>query len=134
MSKMKAQSHLITFFLFFFIFFFCGLVCKVGAASVADKCTNDFNKVSSCLNYATGDANTPTKDCCTAVKDIRDNNPVCLCYFIQQTHNGSQEIKSLGIKESRLLQLPTACSLKNASISNCPSKFSLSLSRSLSRS
>lgn len=123
-SKMKAQSHLtITLFLLF-----CGLVCKVGAASVADKCSNDFTKVAPCLDYAKGTANTPTKDCCSGVKSIRDDDPVCLCYFIQQTHNGSEQIKSLGIQEARLLQLPTACSLKNASVTNCPSKRSLPLS------
>lgn len=121
---MKAQSHLtITLFLLF-----CGLVCKVGAASVADKCSNDFTKVAPCLDYAKGTANTPTKDCCSGVKSIRDDDPVCLCYFIQQTHNGSEQIKSLGIQEARLLQLPTACSLKNASVTNCPSKRSLPLS------
>lgn len=127
MSKMKA-AHSITFFLFFFFFFFCGLVYKVGAATLEDKCSSELTKVVPCLDYAKGTAKTPTKDCCTSVKDIKDNNPVCLCYFIQQTHNGSQQIKDLGIQESRLLQLPTACSLKNASVSYCPSKFSHSRS------
>lgn len=124
---MKApSSHLIAlfFFTFFFFLIFCGFTAEAGAAlsGVADKCNKDFTKVASCLNYARGIASAPTKDCCTSVKEIRDDDPVCLCYFIQQTHNGSEQIKSFGIKEERLLQLPSACSLKNASVTNCPGK------------
>jgi hypothetical protein len=123
MSKMKAQSsHLIA--LFFFFLLFCGLARKAGAAaaSVAEKCSKDFTKVASCLNYATGAESAPTKDCCNSVTEIRNDDPVCLCYVIQQTHNGSGQAKQLGIKEDRLLQLPSACNLKNASITNCPGK------------
>ncbi|KAG2706604.1 hypothetical protein I3843_05G099000 [Carya illinoinensis] len=123
---MKAQSHLVTLFSFLFFFLFCGLVCKVGAADLVSKCTQDFTKVTPCLNYVTGKAGTPTKDCCSSVKEIRDSTPECLCYFIQLTHNGSEQVKSLGIQETKLLQLPTACNLKNASISNCPKLLGLS--------
>lgn len=125
---MKAQSHIVTLFAFLFFLLFCGLVCTVRAADLANKCSADFEKVAQCLSYVTGKAATPTKDCCTSVTEIRDSNPVCLCFFIQQTHNGSEQIRSLGVQETKLLQLPTACNLKNASISNCPSEFSLSLS------
>ncbi|KAE8039327.1 hypothetical protein FH972_011751 [Carpinus fangiana] len=127
MSKMKAQSsHLIA--LFFFFLLFCGLARKAGAAaaSVADKCNKDFNKVVSCLDYAKGSASTPTKDCCNSVKEIKDDDPVCLCYVIQLSQNGSDQIKNLGIKQERLLQLPTACDLKNASVTNCPGLLGLS--------
>ncbi|KAA8533317.1 hypothetical protein F0562_033150 [Nyssa sinensis] len=94
----------------------------VGAApaTLGQQCSDDFQKVTQCLSYATGKAATPAKDCCTAVKDIKDSEPVCLCYIMQQTHNGSEQIKELGIQEDRLLQLPTACKLTNASISDCP--------------
>lgn len=95
---------------------------SVGAAAstIGDQCSKDFQKVTTCLAFATGKATTPTKECCTAVSSIRDTDPVCLCYVIQQTHNGSAQIKSLGIQEAKLLQLPTACSLKNSSTSYCP--------------
>lgn len=123
------KARLTTLFLFFLVLFCCGLVCKVRAADLASKCSEDFDKVVKCLNFVTAKEATPTKDCCTSISEIRDKNPECLCFFILQTRNGSEQIKNLGIQEARLLQLPTACSLKNASISNCPSKyFSLSLS------
>ncbi|KAF2286487.1 hypothetical protein GH714_017303 [Hevea brasiliensis] len=79
-----------------------------------------------CLTYATGKANTPTKDCCSEVKDLKDSDPKCLCYIIQQTRNGSEQIKSLGIQQDRLLQLPSACQLQNASVSFCPKLLGLS--------
>ncbi|XP_018836768.1 non-specific lipid transfer protein GPI-anchored 1 [Juglans regia] len=123
---MKAQSHIVTLFSFLFFLLFCGLVCKVGGADFAKECSQDFEKVVQCLNYVTGKAKTPTEECCSSVKEIRDSNPVCLCYFIQQTHNGSEQIKNLGVQETKLLQLPTACNLKNASISNCPKLLGLS--------
>ncbi|XP_059656661.1 non-specific lipid transfer protein GPI-anchored 1-like [Cornus florida] len=100
------------------VLFVCG---SVGEASTnTDQCTKEFDKVTACLNYATAKAATPTKDCCDGVTELKTSKPVCLCYFIQQTHNGSQEIKSLGIQEARLLQLPSACKLANASVSDCP--------------
>ncbi|KAI4368499.1 hypothetical protein MLD38_017050 [Melastoma candidum] len=84
-------------------------------------CGDNINKVTSCLGYATGKADVPGKPCCDAVGEMKESDPACLCYIIQQTHNGSQQmVKSAGILESRLLQLPSACSLKNASISDCP--------------
>ena len=115
---------------------FLGLY-SVGAATVGEQCSNDFEKVATCLNYATGKVEAPTKECCASVTEIKDSDPVCLCYIIQQTHDGGEQVKSLGIQEARLLQLPTACKLTNASASNCPSKMhhsplSLSLSLSLS--
>ncbi|KAK7849943.1 non-specific lipid transfer protein GPI-anchored 1 [Quercus suber] len=122
MNKMKGQSH--KMFLLFFVLL-CGLVCEVSGAGLAEKCGQEISKVTQCLNFATGKSETPTKECCTSVKGIRDSDPECLCYMIQQTHNGSETIKSLGIQEARLLQLPTACSLKNSSVSDCPKLLGL---------
>lgn len=100
------------------------------AATVAQKCSNQFQKVAMCLSYATGKAETPTKECCESVKGMRDSEPECLCYVMQQANNGSDEIKKMGIQVAKLLQLPTACSLKNASASDCPSEYTSSLSLS----
>ncbi|KAL6969264.1 hypothetical protein U1Q18_028988 [Sarracenia purpurea var. burkii] len=97
-----------------------GSAAAVGGATIAEKCSTEIEKVAKCLNYASGKAATPTKDCCSSVEEIKASQPECLCYFIQQAHNGSQQIESMGIQESRLLQLPSACKLTNASVSECP--------------
>ena len=101
----------------------------VDGDSLSEECSSTLQKVMGCLSYATGKANTPTKDCCSAVQGVKDSEPKCLCYVMQQAHNGSAQFKSSGVQEAKLLQLPTACQLQNASLSFCPSEcFSLFLS------
>lgn len=101
-----------------------GLLADGDDKSLGDKCGAEFQKVAACLTYATGKAPSPSKECCDAAKDIKEHEPVCLCYIIEQIHKGSSpQLKSMGIQEDKLLQLPSACKLTNASISNCPSKL-----------
>ncbi|XP_050276194.1 non-specific lipid transfer protein GPI-anchored 1 [Quercus robur] len=122
MNKMKGQSLKMSILFFVLL---CGLICEVSGAGVAEKCSQQLSNVAQCLSFASGKAETPTKECCTSVKGMRDSDPECLCFMIQQTHNGSEAIKNLGIQEARLLQLPTACNLKNSSISDCPKLLGL---------
>ncbi|XP_011020739.1 PREDICTED: non-specific lipid transfer protein GPI-anchored 1-like [Populus euphratica] len=98
----------------------------VNGDGVTEECSSDFQKVMGCLSYATGKANTPTKDCCLSVQNIKESDPKCLCFIMQQTSNGSAQIKNLGIQEAKLLQLPTACQLQNASLSFCPKLLGIS--------
>lgn len=99
-----------------------------GSATAADdlatKCSAVIQKVIPCLNFATGKEEMPKKECCDAATAIKESNPECLCYIIQETHKGSPQVKSLGIQEAKLLQLPSVCNVKNASITNCPSNYS----------
>ncbi|KAA8528968.1 hypothetical protein F0562_033544 [Nyssa sinensis] len=122
-KKMTAQSVVTLFFIV------CGSICAVvDAATIQDQCSSDIPKVTACLQYATGKTATPSKECCKAATDIKDRDPVCLCYIIQLTHNGNAQIKTLGIQEARLLQLSSACQLTNASISDCPKLLNLTAS------
>ncbi|CAK7336166.1 unnamed protein product [Dovyalis caffra] len=102
------------------------LTKAVNGDSVNEECSSDFQKVMGCLSFATGKAKEPTKDCCSAVQNIKESDPKCLCFIMQQTHNGSAQVKSLGIQEAKLFQLPTACQLKNASLSFCPKLLGIS--------
>ncbi|RDX64939.1 Non-specific lipid transfer protein GPI-anchored 1, partial [Mucuna pruriens] len=104
----------------------CVSVGESEGADLAAKCNLLAQKVIPCLNFATGQVAVPTKDCCDATSKIKMSNPECLCFVIQQTHKGSPEVKNMGIQEGRLLQLPTACNLKNASTTNCPKLLGLS--------
>lgn len=100
-----------------------------GAEDLSKTCAQVVSKVIPCLDFATGKTPTPKKECCDAAKSIRDTDPECLCYIIQQTHKGSPESKNMGIQEDKLLQLPGVCGVK-ANISDCPSKFFFSNTRS----
>ena len=128
---MRSQSLFISGALLFFASS-ASLFKAVNGEGVTEECSSDFQKLSGCLSYATGKANTPTKDCCLSLQNIKESDPKCLCFIMQQTNNGSAPIKNLGIQEAKLLQLPTACQLQNASLSFCPSEY-LSLSLSLSQ-
>ncbi|GFP95572.1 non-specific lipid transfer protein GPI-anchored 1 [Phtheirospermum japonicum] len=103
------------------------IVIAAGGAdeSLAAKCSAQFQKVTQCLPFATAKAAAPSKDCCDSVTDLKASDPACLCFIIQQIHNGSNAaVKSMGVQETRLLQLPSVCKLANASVSECPSKCS----------
>ncbi|XVF43704.1 hypothetical protein PTKIN_Ptkin02bG0061900 [Pterospermum kingtungense] len=109
----------------------CLLLCcslgRVGAADdLANECSKDLQSVMTCLSFAQGKVATPTKECCSSVSDMKENKPKCLCYILQQTQSGAQNLKGLGVQEAKLLQLPSACQLKNASVSDCPKLLGLS--------
>ncbi|GMJ03697.1 glycosylphosphatidylinositol-anchored lipid protein transfer 1 [Hibiscus trionum] len=102
------------------------------AAAAADEspltteCSKDFQSVMTCLSFAQGKVATPTTECCSSVSGIKENKPKCLCYILQQTQtSGAQNLKSLGVQEAKLFELPSACHLKNASVSDCPKLLGL---------
>nr|GLL40491.1 non-specific lipid transfer protein GPI-anchored 1-like [Ipomoea trifida] len=105
------------------------VVCGGGVAAakddLKDKCGKESTKVMDCLTYAIGTADAPSKQCCDSVSSIKETDPVCLCYVIQQVHKGDSSVTGLGIKEDRLLKLPSACKLANASTTNCPKLLNL---------
>ncbi|XP_047958848.1 non-specific lipid transfer protein GPI-anchored 1-like [Salvia hispanica] len=102
------------------------VVAGGGAETIAEKCAAEFQKVTQCLSFVTAKAKAPSKDCCNSVTELKDTDPACLCYIIEQVHNGSNPaIKSMGVQESLLLQLPSACKLANASITECPKLLNL---------
>ncbi|CAN0896126.1 Non-specific lipid transfer protein GPI-anchored 1 [Linum grandiflorum] len=96
------------------------VTAAAGDQNLSTECAKDFQSVMTCLAYAQGKQTTPSKECCDSVTSINTNEPKCLCYIMQQTHNGSAQFKSMGIQESKLLQLPTSCRLHNATVSFCP--------------
>ncbi|PPS17437.1 hypothetical protein GOBAR_AA03138 [Gossypium barbadense] len=79
-----------------------------------------------CLSFAQGKMEKPSKECCSSVSSIKEEEPKCLCYILQQTQaSGAQNLKSLGVQQDKLLQLPSACQLKNASVTDCPKLLGL---------
>nr|KJB15530.1 hypothetical protein B456_002G183100 [Gossypium raimondii] len=103
------------------------LVVVVGAgdeSGLAKECSKDVQSVMTCLSFAQGKMEKPSKECCSSVSSIKEEEPKCLCYILQQTQaSGAQNLKSLGVQQDKLLQLPSACQLKNASVTDCPSNF-----------
>ncbi|CAH8349805.1 unnamed protein product [Eruca vesicaria subsp. sativa] len=91
-----------------------------------NECNQYFQSVTFCLDFASGKAPNPSKKCCDAIEGIKEKDPKCLCFVIQQAKSGGQAFKELGVQEAKLIQLPTSCQLHNASISNCPKLLGIS--------
>jgi hypothetical protein len=112
--------------------------CAVAAVAVAQtsppssadplqaKCAGDFQKLTDCLDYATGHAGSPSSTCCADAAETEKSRPQCLCYIIQQVHNGRNAVQSLGLKFDRLMALPAACKLANSNVTLCISEWLLS--------
>ncbi|OVA17488.1 Bifunctional inhibitor/plant lipid transfer protein/seed storage helical domain [Macleaya cordata] len=133
MRTTRQQTDLVVLIVFITIcsVFFCSSAAPSSAPSsspsVEDKCKKEFSKVGVCLDYATGKAKVPSQECCTTVDDIKKRDAVCLCYVIQQVHEGEATLKQLGVQEAKLLQLPGACKLTNINIStDCPKLLNIS--------
>ncbi|XP_020113094.1 non-specific lipid transfer protein GPI-anchored 1-like [Ananas comosus] len=92
--------------------------------SIENRCGNEITKLTNCLDFATGKTSEPAGSCCGSVSDIRQRDAVCLCFIVQQTHDGSPGFKSLGLQFPRMLALPGDCKIANSSITECPSKNS----------
>ncbi|KAL7606915.1 non-specific lipid transfer protein GPI-anchored 1 [Lactuca sativa] len=108
----------------------CIVICGSGiggsAQSLADQCASKLPEVMTCVAFASGKESTPQKKCCDSVTEMKESNPACLCFLIQQIHNGTNPaLKSMNIQEARLLQLPSACKIAGASISDCPKLLKL---------
>ncbi|RWR87007.1 non-specific lipid transfer protein GPI-anchored 1-like protein [Cinnamomum micranthum f. kanehirae] len=120
MIRMKPKSLFLSFL------FFSSILGLSSSDTIAQQCSSALTKVMDCLQYSTGKAAEPTGACCTSTKEVRKDDPVCLCFFIQQTFKGVPEIKTFGVKVDRLLLLPSACKLTNTSVADCPKLLNLS--------
>ena len=90
--------------------------------SLGEQCASKLTAVMTCVAFATGKEAAPQQKCCDSVKEMKESNPACLCFVIQQIHNGTNPtLQKMNIQESRLLQLPSACKIANATIADCPS-------------
>ncbi|KAI3515959.1 hypothetical protein L1887_14866 [Cichorium endivia] len=104
----------------------CSTVVRASDKSLGEQCASKLTTVMTCVAFATGKEATPQQKCCDSVKEMKESNPACLCFLIQQIHNGTNPtLQKMNIQESRLLQLPSACKIANASISDCPKLLNL---------
>ncbi|KAM0047434.1 putative bifunctional inhibitor/plant lipid transfer protein/seed storage helical [Helianthus debilis subsp. tardiflorus] len=106
------------------------LLCIVGGGwaqqSLSEQCSQKLPEVMTCVAFASGKEGSPQQKCCDSVKEMKESNPACLCFLIQQIHNGTNPaLQKMNIQEARLLQLPSACKLANASVSDCPKLLKL---------
>ncbi|KAF7095485.1 hypothetical protein CFC21_097643, partial [Triticum aestivum] len=92
---------------------------SVAQDALQTKCQGDLQKLSDCMDYATGHEDTPSAKCCEDTADTQKARPECLCSIIQQVHSGSHGVQQLGLRFDRLLAQPAACKLTYANVSLC---------------
>ncbi|KAK6117183.1 hypothetical protein DH2020_049062 [Rehmannia glutinosa] len=65
------------------------IVAILSAGTMAQSgCTSVLISMASCLNYVTGSAATPSTSCCSALANVVQTQPRCLCTIVNGAVNG----------------------------------------------
>jgi len=105
----------------FIVFWVFVAVCLVGSA-LADlqadqkECSDQLTSMTTCFAYVQGNAKSPSTDCCTNLKNVRQTKPKCLCILVKDSTSPSL---GFSINQTLALELLSACKV-NADISQCP--------------
>ncbi|XP_019456394.1 PREDICTED: non-specific lipid-transfer protein-like isoform X2 [Lupinus angustifolius] len=81
------------------------------------SCTNVLITLSPCLDYITGNASTPSSECCSQLASVVSSQPQCLCEVVNGA--ASSFASSLNINQTQALALPSACRVQTPPISAC---------------
>ncbi|XP_038878589.1 non-specific lipid transfer protein GPI-anchored 6-like [Benincasa hispida] len=107
---------------------FCNFLLLLAsfAASNIDQdrteCSDQLTGLAPCLPYVSGDAKTPTIDCCSGLKQVVQKSKKCLCVLIKDKDDPNLGLK---INGSLALALPNDCHAP-ANITECISLLHLS--------
>lgn len=84
-----------------------------------EKCANQLVGLATCLPYVSGDAKTPTVDCCSGLKLVMKNSKECLCILVKDRNDPSLGLK---INATLALSLPDKCHVPAnvGDVSQCP--------------
>ncbi|KAI3469594.1 hypothetical protein Pfo_026257 [Paulownia fortunei] len=92
------------------------VVAILSAGAMAQSgCTSVLISMASCLNYVTGSATTPSSSCCSALANVVQTQPRCLCAIV----NGGGGSLGVNINQTLALQLPTVCKVETPPASRC---------------
>ncbi|XP_038696675.1 non-specific lipid transfer protein GPI-anchored 13-like [Tripterygium wilfordii] len=87
------------------------------------ECADQLANLASCIPFVGGTASKPTPQCCQDTQKVKTNKPKCLCVLIKESTDPSM---GLPVNTTLALQMPSICKI-DASISNCPSNFTLQI-------
>lgn len=121
LTKMEGFRLCFKWFLLMLLLRSPSSVRFVGGDDKKDKeeCTPQLAGMATCLPYVSGDAKTPTPDCCSGLKEVLKNNKKCLCVIVKDRNDPDL---GLQINVTLALGLPDICHA-TANVSNCPGKF-----------
>ncbi|KAK9669610.1 hypothetical protein RND81_13G143200 [Saponaria officinalis] len=110
MSSSSKKSQLCIVLLILTISLKCDVVkCQ-------SSCTSVLISMSSCLNYITGNSKTPAASCCSALANVVQSQPQCLCSALS---SGAASSLGVAINQTRALELPKSCDVQTPPVSKC---------------
>ncbi|KAK4405733.1 protein YLS3 [Sesamum angolense] len=84
-------------------------------ATAQSGCMSVLISMASCLNYVSGSTPTPSTSCCSALANVVQTQPRCLCAIV----NGGGGSLGVNINQTLALGLPSACKVETPPISRC---------------
>ncbi|KAJ4744775.1 Bifunctional inhibitor/lipid-transfer protein/seed storage 2S albumin superfamily protein [Rhynchospora pubera] len=84
-------------------------------SSAQSGCTTTIISMASCLGYISGNSSTPSSSCCSALSNVVQNNPKCLCAVL----NGGASSLGVTINNTKALEMPAACKVQTPPVSEC---------------
>ncbi|KAF4361750.1 hypothetical protein F8388_020329 [Cannabis sativa] len=101
------------------IFFFSEMgISSVMSDPAKDRedCMDQLTGLATCLSYVSGQAKSPTPDCCSGLKQVLKIKKKCLCVIIRDRNDPNL---GLEINVTLALTLPSVCNAP-ANVSKCP--------------
>lgn len=92
-------------------------IFSAGDTMAQSSCTTELLSMASCLNYVSGTSSTPPASCCSALANVVQSNPRCLCTVLD---GGSQF--GVNINSTLALSLPAVCKVQTPPVSRCKGK------------
>ncbi|KAM6553828.1 hypothetical protein CsatB_014590 [Cannabis sativa] len=81
-----------------------------------EDCMDQLTGLATCLSYVSGQAKSPTPDCCSGLKQVLKIKKKCLCVIIRDRNDPNL---GLEINVTLALTLPSVCNAP-ANVSKCP--------------
>ncbi|XP_057956424.1 non-specific lipid transfer protein GPI-anchored 14 [Malania oleifera] len=85
------------------------------------ECADQLIGLAGCLPFVSGEAKTPTLDCCSGLKQVLLKSKKCLCILVKDRNDPNLGLK---INATLALSLPSDCKAP-ANISECPALLHL---------
>ncbi|XP_015898148.4 non-specific lipid transfer protein GPI-anchored 14 [Ziziphus jujuba] len=106
---------------------FCIVVASLAAAmgtleDEEQECVDQLANLASCIPFVSGTAKKPTPECCEDTRKVKATKPKCLCVLIKESTDPSM---GLPVNTTLAVQMPSACNINDAKVSDCPSILDL---------
>lgn len=102
---------------------FCLVVASLAAESMGtmedeeQECVDQLANLASCIPFVSGTAKKPTPECCENTRKVKSTKPKCLCVLIKESSDPSM---GLPVNTTLAIQMPSACNINDAKVSDCP--------------